>query len=696
MEYRSESTAGYSSSGMSGTTFNDRFVTGEETPEQLVDKFESWFQVSQPLHEKRLEWCDKNKKSYLGDQVPNKGKRASWRSDTVYNKQFENIESIVPIMTENVPVPLAAVPGNDTETLKAARGVEALVKYIYRIDKLKTKSAIIARNMMLHRDAIVSPYWDPSKGKNGEITIEVLSPKQVRIDPNATFESQGDFAFKIVDRNFRQLASLYPEKIDELKEAFGVNTASGMDSGDQPKDPAALLPLKEVWYWQQDEGEAEFCIYRSAYLCGNGKRVLLDTSKNPYWDEEGEITDPEVLQKVQADISLAQQNARLQGKTLSESDIDAIEEKYEDMKRYKNFLEKPEFPVIMFQTYPDTDSPYSITSTIEQTHPLQKSLNKRKQQIDENANLMTNGVWIVDKNSGVEDYQLTNAPGAIIKKNVGSEVRRENGVPLPGQMFEDKADTERAIDNIFGGHDISKGQQTGVKTFGEAQLLKQADRGRIALQIRQFEESMEHVYKWIVHLAKLFYTEERQIAIFNSVGQAESYATISSDKIPDNMQLFVQVGSARPIDQEAKRQEALDFYKEGLLDPETALDRMGDFPDAKEIAERAWKYKSGQLFEQPQASIEDQARQENEMILANKRVQPNQQANRTHVMIHQELLGDKTKPLTDDQIKALEALMQAELGAVDAKEQKQSELQIPQDILQALGGGAEQQMMPMQ
>ena len=317
---------------------------------------------------------------------------------------------------------------------------------------------------------------------------------------------------------------------------------------------------------------------------------------------------------------------------------------------------------------------------------LLQSFNKRKQQIDENSNTMANGDWIIDSDSGVDVKKLTNQPGLIVTKNKGTEVRREPGVPLPSYVMEDKQDSERAVNTIWGAQDILKGQNPGANVPARTSILLERNaQGRLALQRRHFELGMQEVYEWVLHLMKLFYDEERTVAVFTDEGEVKAWEKISGDMVRDDMQLYVKAGSTEPRDIEIIKANAKELYMGGKLDPETYFTISGDFPDPHEAAIRQWKFEKGTLFEEPQPSIEDVTRDELQAILQGEKVGPNQAANELTIQIQAEAMKDRANyPFTDPQIAVLEQKIQAEMQMVQARKQKQladqRQAMVPQDI----------------
>lgn len=659
-----------------------RTIIGDENDADKIKKFNTWWEESEPLNKAREKWCKSNLKDYIGD--PEADKRAKWRSNTVHNKHFENIETIVPNMTEKIPEPTTAIPGNSENAYEYARIVEKALLAWHRRDQMQMKSESIIRHMELYRDAFVMPGFDETLSKQGEITATLLHPDNIRIDPNWTYFEQGDYFFVHFQRSLHWAIDRWPDKKEEISKEIGVEKMIDTidnDYGVSSKKAENLLDIKQCWHWRLTDGKMR--IWRSTYV----KEVLLDDEINPFWDEDGHL-DPEVEMKMAADIQKASEAAILAGQPLNESDIAQLRAPYEKQRKYLNFLEKERLPLVQYPTYFESNQTYSITSKIEQTHYLQQSLNKTEQQIDENKNSMANGQWIVDRGAGVDTKKLTNAPGLIVEKNDGKEVRRESGVPLPSYVMEYKQDMAASIDNIYGSNNILKGQNPGSNVPARTSiLLERNQKGRLALMSRHFEMGMEDLYKWVVHLMKLFYDEERQFGVEDNQGNIQSFMVISSDSIPDNLQLYVKVGASQPRDLDVLKADMKDLFMAGKLDPVTFFKYWGEFPDPAMTAQNLWKWQQGTLFNAPQPSIEDVTRQELDAILKGEKVLPNKNATEMSLQIEAEALKDRAQyPFTDDQIKTLEQKIQTEMQMVQAQKQKalaqQREAMIPLDLRQ--------------
>lgn len=662
-----------------GTNQEQRIITGKEDKTEKLKKLNGWWEESEPLSKKRKQWCQENYKDYICNPEPDK--RAKWRSNTVHNKQFENIETIVPNMTEKIPEPTTAVPGNGEDEFEYARIVGKALLHWHRRDQMQMKSESIIRHMELYRDAFVMPGFDESLSKKGEITATILHPDNIRLDPNWTYFDKGDYFFVHFQRSLNWCIERWPDKKEQLIVSIGVDEVIDSIDNDEvsEKDTSNLLDIKQCWYWKMTEGSMR--VWRTTYV----KDLILDDEINPYWDEDG-FLDPQVEAQMNAVIQKASEAAILSGQQLDENTIKKLKEPFEKQRKYMNFFEKEQLPLVQFATYFESNQPFSITSKIEQTRYLQESLNKTEQQIDENKNKMANGQWVLDRGAGVDSKKLTNAPGLVVEKNDGKEVRREPGVPLPAYVMEYKRDMENSIDNIWGANNIIKGQNPGSNVPARTSiLLERNEKGRLALMSRHFEMGMEELYKWVVHLMKLFYDEERQFGVEDNQGNIQAFQTIKNDRIPDNLQLYVKVGASQPRDIEVLKADMKDLFMQGKLDPITFFKYWGEFPDPAMTAENLWKWQNNTLFNSPQPSIEDVTRQELDAILKGERVLPNKGATEMSLQIQAEALKDRAQyPFTDQQIKVLEEKIQSEMQMVQAQKQEalaqQREAMVPPDL----------------
>ena len=128
---------------------------------------------------------------------------------------------------------------------------------------------------------------------------------------------------------------------------------------------------------------------------------------------------------------------------------------------------------------------------VEQIISPQKYANEVVNIILQNAQLMSNQVWILDKNSGVARNSLTNRAGLVVRKNPGTEVRRDAPPPLPAYLQEIARLLREDIEHISGVYDVTRGERpTGITAAAAIQALNEQAQGRIKLKDQALEETL--------------------------------------------------------------------------------------------------------------------------------------------------------------------------------------------------------------
>ncbi len=551
-------------------------ITGDEENEDLVSKLDSLFDLCKPQAKNKLKWVEDNLKLYEGKHWDTR-KKPTYKSDIVMNLEFMGVETVTPIMTDRQPT-LLCLPADDREDSKdLAKNIEKMITYHWRRLSMDLLTPQIVRHMLVYRDAILHWKWNYYKN---DVDIELLHPNNFYADPNARSMEEVEYCFKVVPRCLKYIKENYPEKAEEMENNWQSEFLEGEDRKKAERRNQILV--KEFWgYTQRKQGKETKYEMR---LITYAHKVVLSNRANPYWDNEG-VLPAEAKENLSAQYG----------------DLAIVpKEKITEEKRYYNHFLSPRFPFIVIPTFTFGDSLYSKTSIVEQTKKLQQSINKRKSQISDNADLMANGIWLVSAEAGIDPNNIINKPGVVIEASGGdispAKIRRETGVPLPPYVFDDMRHSQQIFDNLFGAHDISRGQTGSARTATEASILKEADQGRIALLIRNLKAGFEELGNAWVHLMKLFYDDEHYGSLLGKEGA--EHIKLTRDEIPDNIEVIVKAGSTVPIDRIAQRQESKDLFMAKAFDPITLYERLGDIDNPKESAERLDKWLKGTLFEE--------------------------------------------------------------------------------------------------
>ena len=141
------------------------------------------------------------------------------------------------------------------------------------------------------------------------------------------------------------------------------------------------------------------------------------------------------------------------------------------------------FPFFLFK---DIDVPFQFWGEGEVKWLLspQNQVNDLYNQIIDNAKHTANMQWVIDKNSGIPKGELTNRPGLIIRKNPGSEVRRDSPPSMPMYVSEMVERLKNDVEVISGVHDVTRGQTpSGIQSASAIIALQEAAQIRIRLKI---------------------------------------------------------------------------------------------------------------------------------------------------------------------------------------------------------------------
>ena len=148
------------------------------------------------------------------------------------------------------------------------------------------------------------------------------------------------------------------------------------------------------------------------------------------------------------------------------------------------------FPFFLFK---DIDVPFQFWGEGEIKWLLspQKQINDLYNQVIDNAKHTANMQWIIDKNAGIPKGELTNRPGLIIRKNPGSEVRRDSPPSMPMYVQQMVETLKNDIEVVSGVHDVTRGQTpSGIQSASAIIALQEAAQIRIRLKVTLHENAL--------------------------------------------------------------------------------------------------------------------------------------------------------------------------------------------------------------
>lgn len=540
---------------------------------ELWEKVKSIYKSNTAVYENRADWLQ---------YIPERRRRFRVQA----NRVFVNQESVINSLIANPPG-INILPARKGEVAK--QFASKLENYLRkRFNDLNTKEIVRMglRNLYFGRLIVIKPFWNPVIN---DFDFRAIDPRNVRIAKYARKEPDTEFVIEEIEDNLCAVIDRFPDKKDELMKKYGIRSETEL----YIRNPD--VKYKESWI--QD------------YVIFTLDNIVLGTIRNPYWDWDGIlITEEEELQLNGKDeilglegdarrtfltqIKLAQEQRK------AESQVSPEGEQVETSKYKKlhyNYFNNPRKPYIFATIFNNENSPIGRTDMITLSAELQRGIDKRKMDIDENCEL-ANGVLKVDASvMGKSDAQRIRfeTKGVIWGKGVKDGVTRETGQALPQMVFDDMLDSRAEIDNIMAATSAFRGEREGQETkAGRLALIQQS-----YLRLNELVQVVDYTYYekfcWAMQLCKTRYTEYHQVELENKEGELENIELIQDD-IESGNKVTIIAGKSLPVDDEFKFEQAQNDVLNGFISPPDYLE-IAKYDDAKQLAKNAVLYKQNPL-----------------------------------------------------------------------------------------------------
>jgi len=478
--------------------------------------------------EKTVDLGEKNFRYYLGKHDIKGDKKL------IENVIFRNTETIIPIITSSTPEPRIFHPNK-----KFADKLRKILTMRWEVfDKMLEKSRVSIRRNFLWYVGVMKVRFDEDLN---EIVWENVKNDHVMIDPD------GEFVVQIIDNmTLKEVIDLYPKNKADLLKLVGVKEGENKLLGSKISFIEYHTPEFTVWKY---------------------KSIILDKQKNPNWDwgETSEVNEMGIEQSVAY-----------------------------------NVLSKPSMPYIFLKTFNVNSDIYGDTSLIEQAIPLQDLINKRKRQIDENAD-EANGS-LVASGDFISKEQFATIKGVpreriwVEKGDARMAVSRIAGNSLQGYIMDDFMMTKSEIDNIMGTHSTTRGAGSNSDTATEAVMEKQQDYGRIDDLVKSYEDFCEDYFNMTLQMMMIHYQDEHLIPLegvddvnLNRDLLIEEFSKVyrykdnelRGGKYEESKEfvkpiVMVKRGSTLPIDDVSRRNDAINLWNGGGIDPLSLYEELND------------------------------------------------------------------------------------------------------------------------
>lgn len=570
------------------TTLDDdqkaRLVEARWTSSSVIwDQVSKVYSQNTKVYENKSEWVD---------LIPHV--RQKWVVQA--NRVFVNMEAVINALIANPPG-INVLPARDGDVAQDfARKLESFFRKKYLDLNVKETLRMGLRNLYFGRLIAIKPFWNPVIN---DFDFRSIDPRSIRVGKYAKNEPASEFYIELIPDNLCSVIERFPKKKKDLMEKYGIKD----DAELYIKNPD--VEYKEAWI--------------NDYVIFKLENIILDTIKNPYWDWDGVlITEDEEQQLGENGLEGSARRDLLQGikleqdkrkqsmippepmESTSDNPVNPTDmETGQDNAQYKpfffNYFDHPRKPIIFATIFNNENSPIGRTDMITLSAELQRGINKRKMDIDENCELV-NGIIKVDASvMGKSDAQRIRfeTRGIIWGKGVKDGVTREVGTPLPAMVFDDMNDSRSEIDNIMAATSAFRGERQGQETKAGRLALIQQSMQRLNELTQVVDYVCKEMFDWGMQLAKTRYTEYHYAKWMGKEGAREVIELIQDD-FETGSEVTIIAGKTLPVDDEFKFEQAQNDVANGFISPPDYLE-IAKYDNSKELSKNAVIYKQNPM-----------------------------------------------------------------------------------------------------
>lgn len=463
------------------------------------------------------------------------------RKDLVDNLIFEAVETFLPIATRANPDPLVTADPSDMGQQIAHDIKVALVDWA-DTEKLRRKLARTTRNWTWARIGVIKVYWDVF---TKTIKIENVNPKRMIWDKDGYIDEGGIFTGEYEGEKKKATA-------DTLSKMFPAKAKEIMDKAKKMKG----TKLEYIEWWDNHGKDLYFTM---------DDNLVLGKFKNPNWNYDGTTTetDPETGAEVEIEV---------QG---------------------TNHLKERTSPYRYLSIFSTGLQPHDETGLILQNISMQDAVNTTNRQIAKNVEGMNNGMVVSGKS--FTEAQAAEAASALRRGvairvpngDVREAVQRFPAPELPSAVFNHLNDMRGQIKNVFGTSGSTPESVKSTDTVRGKILVNQLDSSRIGGAItEQIEQLADSIYNLVVQFMFVYYDEEHFITTAGAVAGME-LISLKNQNFPllKTLSVTVKEGSLVPKDPLTQRNEAVDLWSEGAIDPLSLFKKL-DFPDPSQATQQ--------------------------------------------------------------------------------------------------------------
>lgn len=472
------------------------------------------------------------------------------------NEIFQAVETFLPFATKANPEPVVTAD-NTAEGVDLSDKTAKMLSFLADRNKLKLQLQQSTRHWLLYYVGAIKIGWDMQEN---EIVSYVIRPQRLILDPNSTVvngEYDGEFVGEYRHDKASTLMQRFPKKKSDIEELVNGKTGT----------------LVQYLEWWTDE-----------YVFWTLKDLVLGKSKNPHWNYE-----------------------------TPQEHVDEMGNVSQAIVPGKNHFNAPKKPYRFLSVFNLGLRPFDDTSLVEQSLTTQERISKRFRQIDKNVDNMNGGIVLsgraFTKEQAANASDALRRGAAILVPNgeVGTAYKRDSGTALPSDVYNDLADSRAKLGQVFGTTALAPQPASQDRTVRGKIITQQRDTDRIGGGFSQyFEQYADGIYNYWVQMMYVYY-DEKHVASIIGKERAVEYVQLESSDFDRKLTITVKEGSLVPRDSLTRRNEAIDLWGAGALDPISLFTAL-EFPNPREQAKMLfmWQTNPISLFPDLQAQQQQQ------------------------------------------------------------------------------------------
>lgn len=547
---------------------------------------------------------ERNNKFVTGDQWYDQGFVGN--IPYVQNEIFTAEQVVSAYVTAQLPE-VEVMPASDTpESRRLAYNVGCMLRYHSEEHGLQAILSNVVLSVINNYVGLIELEYDPDCGQSGDIVPSYVDPSNAIVDKRAKQgQNPGFFSFTL-QNTAEELIAKFPNAAQEIKNKVQDKLQS-------------VITWRKVWVTTYVKGKPQEAFV--AYF----ENIVLTKNKNPHWiyDEETE------------------------GVT--------------------NYLPNAQKPVIPFNYINDGNHWIDRYGPLDQTIPLQVMINRIGRQIQKGI-AHASPVLVFNKKALPKPAadQVTGEPWEKILVDA-KDVRTAYGViqanQIPPFVVNEIQRLAQSLHEIFGTPPQLRGESNNGQTATQDLMARNQAQGRQDLLVRAIDRGVDAYYKQLLHMMKIYYTEDHYATILGDDGKYVSVA-LNRDDIEDGIKIRVKAGSTVPMDKGRLEQVALELAKMGKISL-LSLYEFLDVPNPGKHVERVIKEQvdSVSVVEDIRNDEQDgNAVEDYEVIKSGQDALPRDDVDPQHIKTHQkQLLSNDFQMWPTERQETFKAHVQAEL-----------------------------------